>query len=333
MIPNQWYAVLESREVPRGKAIGVTRLGEKLVFWRDPLGDLTCFVDLCPHRGAALSLGRVAGDCLECPFHGFRYDQTGACRLIPANGRSAPTPKSNRVKTYTTRDAHGFVWMWWGEPREALPPVPFFKDLDDSFSYSTLRDHWPVHYSRAIENQLDVVHLPFIHATTIGRGNRTLVDGPLVRLEDDELAVWVYNRVDDGTPPLKPQEVPTPKRPPFLVFRFPSIWQLRIGDDYRILVAFVPIDEGNTLLYARTYQRAVRVPILREVASYVANLSSRVIIGQDKRVVITQRPIKTQLKMGEKLVQGDRPIVVYRSRREELIQQAQPESPQPVEQA
>ena len=34
MIRNQWYAVLESKEVPKGKLIGVTRLGEKLVFWR-----------------------------------------------------------------------------------------------------------------------------------------------------------------------------------------------------------------------------------------------------------------------------------------------------------
>ena len=31
MIRNQWYAILESNEVRRGKPVGVTRLGEKLV--------------------------------------------------------------------------------------------------------------------------------------------------------------------------------------------------------------------------------------------------------------------------------------------------------------
>jgi len=35
MIRNQWYVVLESAEVGT-HPIGVTRLGEKLVFWRDP---------------------------------------------------------------------------------------------------------------------------------------------------------------------------------------------------------------------------------------------------------------------------------------------------------
>jgi hypothetical protein len=33
MIPNQWYAVLESYEVKPGKPVGVTRLGEKMFFW------------------------------------------------------------------------------------------------------------------------------------------------------------------------------------------------------------------------------------------------------------------------------------------------------------
>ncbi len=35
MIRNQWYAILESSEVRRGKPVGVTRMGEKLVAWRN----------------------------------------------------------------------------------------------------------------------------------------------------------------------------------------------------------------------------------------------------------------------------------------------------------
>ena len=54
MIPNQWYIVLDSREVKRGRLVGVTRMGEKMVFWRDTQGKIACAVDQCPHRGAAL---------------------------------------------------------------------------------------------------------------------------------------------------------------------------------------------------------------------------------------------------------------------------------------
>ncbi len=51
MIPNQWYAILESNDVPHGRPVGVTRMGEKLVGWRDSRGAVSIMADLCPHRG------------------------------------------------------------------------------------------------------------------------------------------------------------------------------------------------------------------------------------------------------------------------------------------
>ncbi len=51
MITNQWYVVLESKKVHKGKPVGVTRLGEKMVFWHDSQGRLGCLVDECSHRG------------------------------------------------------------------------------------------------------------------------------------------------------------------------------------------------------------------------------------------------------------------------------------------
>jgi phenylpropionate dioxygenase-like ring-hydroxylating dioxygenase large terminal subunit len=323
MIHNQWYAILESSEIKRGRPVGVTRMGEKLVAWRDSQGQATVMQDLCPHRGVALSIGALRGDCVECPFHGFQYDTSGRCQLIPANGKSALVPKAFQVQTYPTREAHGFIFIWWGEPQETYPPLPFPEDIDESFTYSTFRDHWTVHYSRAIENQLDVVHLPFVHANTIGRGGRTLVNGPLARWERDRngleiLNLWVYNAVDEGQQPLKPGEIPEPDRPPFLQFYFPNVWQLRISEEVRNLLAFAPIDAENTLLYLRFYQKFVTLPILRKLITVLAVPTNVRILRQDKRVVLTQRPNVSSLHMGEKLIQGDGPIIAYRRRRHEL---------------
>jgi hypothetical protein len=47
------------------------------------------------------------------------------------------------------------------------------------------------------------------------------------------------------------------------------------------------------------------------------------IAHQDRRVVVTQEPKASGLTIGEKLIQGDRPIVEYRRRRQELIEEAQ----------
>ena len=105
MIPNQWYVILESNEVKRGKPIGVTRMGEKMVAWRDSRGQVAVMRDLCPHRGVALSAGQLIGDCIQCPFHGFQYDTSGACKLVPANGRTAEPPKVLHAHAYPTREA------------------------------------------------------------------------------------------------------------------------------------------------------------------------------------------------------------------------------------
>lgn len=322
MIPNQWYAILESSEVPAGRLVGVTRMGERLVLWRNGQGELACLRDLCAHRGAALSAGKIVGDHVECPFHGLQYDTSGVCRLIPANGLSAPVPDRYLVHGYPTRESHGFVWIWWGEAQPELPPLPFFDDIDDSYVYSTYRDHWAAHYSRAIENQLDVVHLPFVHKTTIGRGNRTVVDGPRIVANEKGIDVWVHNRKDDGTPPLKPDDMPEPARRSLLQFRFPNVWQNRISDNMRVMIAFAPIDDENTILYLRFYHRLVKLPLVDSLVAKLGMLGSIVVAHQDRRVVVTQRPKRSDMNIGEKLIQGDRPIVAYRTQRRKLIEAA-----------
>jgi hypothetical protein len=90
----------------------------------------------------------------------------------------------------------------------------------------------------------------------------------------------------------------------------------------RIVICFTPVDEENSLLYLRFYQRVVRVPGVRKIFDWGSLLMGWIITNQDKRVVLTQMPKKTDLNMGEHLVAGDHPIVLYRRRRSELIQSA-----------
>jgi phenylpropionate dioxygenase-like ring-hydroxylating dioxygenase large terminal subunit len=323
MIPGQWYVVMDSSQV-KGRPVGVMRMGEKLVFWRDHTGRVSCLRDRCVHRGAALSKGEVVDDHLQCPFHGFAYDQSGKVVKIPANGKHTPVPERFRVQQYPTHEAHGFIWIWWGEnPPEGLQPPRFFDGLE-GFSYGRAYDPWDAHYSRVIENQLDVAHLPFVHYNTIGRGDRTLVNGPVVQwVDDDMFYFYVYNQVDDGTPPRRPEEItPDPARDFRLGFIFPNLWQNYISDDVRVLAAFVPVDDAHTFLYLRFYQHFIRLPILRDIVNWLAMPGNRYIAHQDRRVVVTQQPKPSALRIDEQLIQADRPIVEYRRRRQELLEEA-----------
>jgi hypothetical protein len=67
----------------------------------------------------------------------------------------------------------------------------------------------------------------------------------------------------------------------------------------------------------------MKLPVLRELVNWSGALANLVVERQDKRVVVTQTPKRSYLQMGEKLIQGDGPIIAYRRRREALIQQAE----------
>lgn len=318
MIKNQWYLILDSKELKKNKLLGITRLSEKLVFWRDENNEVNCIFDQCCHRGAALSIGRIVENRVECPFHGFQYDGSGMVRIIPANGKRMKVPDHFKVKSYLVKEAYGFIWLWYSDIMENPPEIPFFQDLKEGFSYGGFSEHWPVHYTRAIENQLDVVHLPFVHKTTIGKDKKTIVNGPVVKWTNNLMTIYVKNDNDKGQIPLKPDDMNNYEKLFNLQFQMPNIWQNRISDKVRIFAGFVPIDESNTRIYLRFYQSFIKIPVFKEIINNSSNFYNKIILHQDRKVVLTQLPKKSELKMNENLIQGDLPIIEFRKKRDQL---------------
>jgi len=177
------------------------------------------------------------------------------CALVPANGIASTADLSRfNVAHYAVRESNGIVYVWYGDAKAATGEPPFFHDdIDGSFAMSEMEDHWNAHYSRCIENQLDVVHLPFVHHTTIGRGNKTLVNGPKVELVEGGLITSADNEVDTGQTPRKAAE--SPIKSTYLHFLFPNIWMNHISDKMKVVIYFAPVDDENTILYIRFYSK------------------------------------------------------------------------------
>ncbi len=53
----------------------------------------------CPHLGGNLGAGgRVIGNCIECPFHGWQFDgETGKCTVIPYAAKVSVGPSDYSV--------------------------------------------------------------------------------------------------------------------------------------------------------------------------------------------------------------------------------------------
>jgi len=97
----------------------VRLLGEDLVLWRDSAGTAHALRDLCIHRGTALSLGRVVGDRIMCPYHGWQYGGDGICTHIPQLEDPTKVPGKARVDAFTALERHGHIWIAIEEPPDA----------------------------------------------------------------------------------------------------------------------------------------------------------------------------------------------------------------------
>ena len=310
LIPNCWYAVLESKELRAGTPLGVRRIGEFLVLWRDNQGRVSVMKDRCPHRSSQLSLGRLVNGRIQCPFHGFEYDSDGACQLIPANGRVAHVPKVFQCAVYPSQEAYGLIWVWYGAPRAEYPPLPWFPDLE-GFEYASIRADWDADMTRAVEGLLDVSHLPFVHRRTIGRGAKTLVNGPYTTLEGDIIRVWTSNQPDEGLPAIKPSQLPPPTREPSLEFRFPNLWQLRLSDRARLISIIAPVEDGQCAFYVRSYFRLSIPRSLNRILAKINGVFNRYVLAEDYPMVRSQRPKVGDLDIGETFIPADRPVAIY----------------------
>lgn len=323
MIKNQWYAILASKEVKNNNPIAVKRLNLNLVLFRDKSGKLSCLRDMCSHRGAQISKGKILDSShIQCPFHGLEFDKDGKCKFIPALGKNNQKDLSRfNVESYEVREKDEIIYLWYGDKEKIKGEVPFFEEnIDRDFVYSEFKDLWNTHYSRSIENQLDIVHLPFVHHNTIGRGNKTLVNGPKIIIEKpDYIMTSANNEKDFGQIPKGPDECEI--RSTYLKFKFPNIWMNHVSQKIAIIIFFAPIDDEKNVLYIRFYNKITKSKIINRIIAFFGKLANLVIERQDKRVVVTQRPKRSSLKMKENLIPGDRPIIEYRKIRDELIKE------------
>ncbi|WP_449463072.1 aromatic ring-hydroxylating dioxygenase subunit alpha [Tardisphaera miroshnichenkoae] len=303
-----WIAALSSSEVKKGKAITAKRLGLDLVVWRGASGRVWALHDLCPHRRARLSMGKISNEYVECPYHGFQFDGQGNAVSVPAMGKVAPLPAHIKATAVPTHEEFGIIWLWYGEG-EPLTGPRFFDDLAGLSARAEYGEVWPVPLPRAIENQLDVFHLPFVHRNTIGRGGKTIAQGPVIKKIDDySFKVYPHNEVDVGQKLLRADEVDVSAQNNYLWFIYPNVWENHISEGLRIVAFFAPVDSSSTKIYLIAYLKASGIEPVDRLLVKVLMPFNVYVLHQDRRVVSSQLGDI----VGDRLIHADLPIVTYR---------------------
>lgn len=155
--------VEELRSGPRRTVV----LGEELVVFLSENGEPRVLEDRCPHRGAALSLGAVVGEGIQCPYHGWEWGGDGRCLRIPSLAEQGQIPPQARARAHRTHLQWGLVWTALDEPLAEPPSVPWFEAREWQWGHGEPFE-LPVSLGVMLENFRDVAHFAFVHRATLG---------------------------------------------------------------------------------------------------------------------------------------------------------------------
>jgi vanillate O-demethylase monooxygenase subunit len=178
-----WYPVAEARML-RGRPLERRVCGVRLALFRDGDGKPRALDARCPHRGANLADGTVAGGCLVCPYHGWAWRGDGGCARVPSQGKGAEIPSDFAARSYPLVERHGLLWTHVGQRPAAGPPE--HPELDDpQYRSFVVEQRVPGAADWWTENFLNVAHVPVTHARTYGGRNPVVTTFPVERRADE----------------------------------------------------------------------------------------------------------------------------------------------------
>jgi len=286
MLENYWYIACRGKAL-KNKPVPFTLFNRHMVLFRDRNNQPAALEDRCQHRNARLSCGSIVEGTVRCPYHGWRYDQSGKLAEIPYSDTD-PADDHSPVPSFPCCEQNGYIWVSPGQPA-ASKPYPF-PHLDEpgwvSFRMNTLFDG-PV--ESCLENFLDCPHATHVHrhwfrtptSKSVKATIRTLDDGAIVEYFSEpreKSVVWLL--LSPGKEQMKHTDrfiAPATSR---VDYKFTN------DREYIITSSCTPIDEASTRVHTVISFRFGKIaPLVRLFFEPL----SRLIIKQDVRIIRQQQ--------------------------------------------
>lgn len=161
-VPPGWYILCRSAQVKR-RPKRLLFAGHALVAFRDLQGQIGVLEDRCVHRGAPLSQGKMCGNSVQCPYHGWEYDREGSVTSIPALQDYPAAWHQKRAISFRTKEQEGFIWLQVGEDGATVVPPVFANFGTSGWSTFVMQTRFTGSVESCLENFLDCPHATFVH--------------------------------------------------------------------------------------------------------------------------------------------------------------------------
>lgn len=203
---NCWWVAAFCGEVGR-ELLGRFLLDTPVLLYRREDGRPVAIENRCPHRGAPLSLGCLKGDEVQCGYHGFRFDATGACTFVPSMKKPLGAAK---IRAFPLIEQPPYLWIYLGDPdaiQDVPPPPPIDFTTDPAFVFRRGYMSIKANYMLLKENVLDLTHFGYVHAKSFKITDWT--DPPSFTTEGDTTSYrQQFNRSPLPAPYAEPLGLP-----------------------------------------------------------------------------------------------------------------------------
>lgn len=196
---NMWYVAGFSGDLKPGKCLARRFLDEPVVLFRTASGVISALTDRCSHRAMPLSEGHVDGELIRCSYHGLEFSPSGACARIPGQDR---IPPAANLRAYPVCERDELIWIWMGDADKADTSTIMSnpEHRDPSWSWRPYTMHVKCNWQLLVDNILDLTHVAYIHANTIG-GNPHTHFAADVSVEFDGKKVTLLRKMPNSVPP------------------------------------------------------------------------------------------------------------------------------------
>ena len=199
-VRNAWYMAAWADELDDGP-LARTIMNQPIALYRDAAGKVCALEDRCCHRGAPLTHGAVVEEGLQCGYHGLIYDARGQCVVVPGQKN---IPPSARIQSYPIVEKNRNVWIWMGDPALAdegrIVDYPYHDDTEN-WPYCKAVVPIKANYLFMIDNLMDLTHLGYVHARTIGGQPNAHVAAEMETRPTGNGAYFIRWMMDHDPPP------------------------------------------------------------------------------------------------------------------------------------
>jgi len=174
-----WYFADLGAALKPGRLQRYEILGQPILLGRTRAGQVYALRDICPHRAAPLSAGKLVdepgnhgsarAESVQCPYHGWRFATAdGGCTSVPSLLADQDVNVERiRVRAYPVRESQGLVFIYMAADTRgaAVPtePPPVFPGVVGGKPKLIDRMTFDTHLDHAVVGLMDPTHGPYVH--------------------------------------------------------------------------------------------------------------------------------------------------------------------------